>query len=204
MELNTKSTMLNRHINSANHKKANTAFMRVGTLLVMTANDPVNQKKITDWLDYLLKQMTDNINSDQESIRVLWTGSAPKLDIVPVAGEAKHYFYINHPRLRLFINQFNRVDGLAYEVDQLWFAGLMSDERREMSYKKLLYPMNAITEHFNYVTNISRRSGGTYTPEEFLKLLSEQESMRTFIMHHFEGPEHVKYAGTVKKFAGCE
>ena len=31
-----------------------------------------------------------------------------------------------------FINQFNRVDGLAYKVDQLWFCGLMSDERRDV------------------------------------------------------------------------
>ena len=40
-----------------------------------------------------------------------------------------------------------------------------------MTFKKLMYPINAITEHFNYVTNVARRQGQPYSAELFLTLL---------------------------------
>ena len=71
-----------------------------------------------------------------------------------------------------------------------------------MTFKKLMYPINAITEHFNYVTNVARRQGHPYSAELFLTLLSEQATMRDFIMHHFSDEDTKLFATTVKSIAG--
>ncbi|MGU5664157.1 hypothetical protein, partial [Aeromonas sanarellii] len=83
-----------------------------------------------------------------------------------------------------------------------WYAGVVPDEQREMTFKKLMYPINAITEHFNYVTNVARRQGQPYSAELFLTLLSEQATMRDFIMHHFSDEDTKLFATTVKSIAG--
>lgn len=202
LNLNAKSWMVSRFVSGSFHK-THYAFLRVGTLLRMTASDPANQKKILDWLDFLFKNANDSVEADRASIKVL--SKSPDiegLDIVFSERDDVFKFYINHPKMVRFVKLIPTIDDLALETDRLWYAGVVPDEQREMTFKKLMYPINAITEHFNYVTNVARRQGHPYSAELFLTLLSEQATMRDFIMHHFSDEDTKLFATTVKSIAG--
>ncbi|WP_270808855.1 hypothetical protein [Aeromonas sp. QDB50] len=62
LNLNAKSWMVSRFV-SGSFQKTHYAFLRVGTLLRMTASDPANQKKILDWLDFLFKNANDSVEA---------------------------------------------------------------------------------------------------------------------------------------------
>ena len=136
LNLNAKSWMVSRFV-SGSFQKTHYAFLRVGTLLRMTASDPANQKKILDWLDFLFKNANDSVEADRASLKVL--SKSPDiegLDIVFSERDDVFKFYINHPKMVRFVKLIPTIDDLALETDRLWYAGVVPDEQREITFKK--------------------------------------------------------------------
>lgn len=169
----------------------------------MLANDEQNNRKITDWLDDVYAVAQRDIAADLEALNVLADGQdLSGIELNKPQPAEPFVFYINHPKLIRFFQLLNDVDKLAYMTDKLWYCGLVTDEQREMSNKKLMYPINATADHFLRVTDVARRQGGAYTPEAFIALLSEEQDMRSFITTHFGGEEHAGQAALIKSRVG--
>lgn len=179
------------------------SFIRVGTLLRMVANDEQNHSKISDWLDDVYSVAQREVATDKEALNVLADGQdLSGIELNPPQPAEPLVFYINHPKLIRFFNLLNDIDKLAYMTDKLWYLGLVTDEQREMSNKKLMYPINATADHFLRITDVARRKGGQYTPEAFIELLSEEKDMRSFITTHFGGEEYANQAALIKSRVG--
>lgn len=195
-----KSALVERFLSRGSVKTSN-AFMRIGTLLKMLGGDAENKKKIYEWLDELFNAVSHNISAEEVKLAKLRKGhDMDQVEIMTPDQSSELAFYVNHPQLRRFANKLYTIDKLAYLTDQLWYLGEIDDEQKEMSSKVLMYPITATGEHFMLVTNVSRRAGGKYSPEDFLKLLAEEKDIRALVMKHFT--DDVPGAQTVKRFLG--
>ena len=154
------------------------AFIRVGTLVMFTKNDPVAAEKVKDWI----RECLQDFKADHEKINTYMSESKVSSGVTSfISGfnqqPVSFNMPINHPIANSYIDCIRDVDTQQLELERLYFSGVFDEKQFEMAQKQAVRPFNHMIDRIYNVTNVTKRNGGTFDPREFLDLLKNEESI---------------------------
>lgn len=180
----------NLHINSpAMNRRMDTyggqivsALVRVGTLLLFIGNDVETKSKVEDWVRECLHDFRVEHEKINELIEESKTTSEMDMMIGGFNQEPICFkFPINHPIANRYIECMKDIDAQQINLEMLYFSGILDDEQFNMATKQALRPFNHLIDRIYNATNVTKRTGGSFDPQEFLQLLKQENSITAMV-----------------------
>lgn len=161
------------------------ALVRVGTLLMFTSGDNETKNKVEDWVRECLQDFREEHEKINELIEESKTSSGMDVMIDGFSQEPVSFrFPINHPIANRYIECMKDIDAQQISLETLYFSGVLDEEQYNMASKQAVRPFNHLIDRIYNATNVAKRTGGSFDPQEFLQLL-KQESGITALMTKF-------------------
>ena len=148
------------------------AFHRLGLIVMLTTTDKKIHSRVVEWRDKLKGLLDKDVASlSEEKNNLLSKNESLKLPEVSTPDSYSYVFNIQHPIIWTLIDVLKNIDLELSETENLWLAGVISDEEKTRLSSKARNILRIHSSKIFKATSPGKRSGGRFNVGQFLNLL---------------------------------
>lgn len=152
--------------------KLEDSFHRLGLIVMLTSTDKKICSKVLEWKNKLKNILDDEVSSLSKMKQiVLDKNESLKLPEVSTPDSYSYTFSIQHPIAWGMIDTLKTIDLEVAEIENLWLAGVVSDEEKSSFSSKARNILRVHSSKIFKATSPGKRNGGRFNVGQFLTLL---------------------------------